>query len=235
MKYSGKVKTKFDEDIIHDLRTTFKKLRALLRWTGIDKKKYKAFKKIYHAAGDLRNIQVALQTLKKERDTNHLLKWLSDRLLKIKKKWLKIHQQKILHQLKNRTSKLQVSVNKRNFFRENSNKIKHFLKRNTVSDEAVHEVRKLMKDMQYVFLWCREKSESRNVDFINISFTQLKRLNKKAGHYIDTCCVLMLLNEYKEEEKNKESVTKTNAIVRKINKNKSLYKRQLLSMLCKQI
>ena len=54
-KYTGEAGVKFDEDVIHELRTTFKKLRALLRWQNTDKNIYSIFKKIYDVAGELRN------------------------------------------------------------------------------------------------------------------------------------------------------------------------------------
>src|SRR3954471_14443867 len=88
-RYTRKVDNSFDPGTVHDLRSTFKKLRALLRWQRAGKKAYKCFKTTYDKAGDIRNIQVAQEMLKKENYIDAGFNdWLSAMLERLKKEWV---------------------------------------------------------------------------------------------------------------------------------------------------
>jgi len=65
--HADNVASQFDAETIHKLRTTCKKLRALLRWQKIDRKTHTAFKKTYHLAGEIRIIHVAKEMLTKDK------------------------------------------------------------------------------------------------------------------------------------------------------------------------
>src|SRR5882757_9606063 len=88
VKYTKKTGVKFDPDVIHALRTTLKKVRALLRWQGINKKIFVPYKKIYEAAGELRNIQVAKKKLQNVKDIpQHFKRRLLVMLAQLKQDW----------------------------------------------------------------------------------------------------------------------------------------------------
>lgn len=61
---SQKVAADFSVDDIHELRVEAKKLRALLRLAGPDDRRFpKAFRHIYRAAGEIRNLQLLRRRL----------------------------------------------------------------------------------------------------------------------------------------------------------------------------
>src|SRR5436853_2099138 len=119
-KHSDHVAGQFDGATIHKLRTTFKKLRALLRWQKVDKKFYKPVRKIYQLAGEIRIIQVAKEMLVKETTTMSAFNtWLSSRLTDKKKEWNEQYDEKIFHRLQHWLEHLHVPMrSNKKFFSE---------------------------------------------------------------------------------------------------------------------
>jgi len=77
----------FNPDTIHELRTGFKKLRALFRWQQVSKQRYDRLKKIYALAGEIRNIQVTQEIVKDEPGIPEFNNWLAGKLILLQKDW----------------------------------------------------------------------------------------------------------------------------------------------------
>ena len=69
---SKKVAAGFSADSVHELRVEAKKLRALLRLAGPDNRRFpKGFRRIYQAAGEIRNLQLLRMRLTAFRTDDH--------------------------------------------------------------------------------------------------------------------------------------------------------------------
>ena len=229
-KYSEKAGVKFDAEIIHELRTTFKKLRALLRWQKMDKEVYDAFKKIYDAAGRLRNIQVAKEMLKKEKNIPHAFKaWLTITLLQLKEEWDEVYDKKILIQLQENIRNLQITPTKhKKFFSKKIQNILNILSITPVTDDAIHDIRKMTKDMQYVMEWWKEKTGESKTLIQNISIKRLKNIGTQIGEYNDKRTLLNLLISYSQQEKDPALINEISPVIYKWQHYKVLQKEKLL-------
>jgi len=229
-KYSEKAGVKFDADIIHELRTTFKKFRALLRWQKIDKEVYAAFKKIYDTAGRLRNIQVAKEMLKKEKNIPYAFKaWLTITLLQLKEEWDEVYDKKIPMQLREDVSNLQITPTKhKKFFSKKIQTILNILSITPVSDDSIHDIRKMVKDMQYVLEWWKDKKGGSKTLLRNISIKQLKTIGTLIGEYNDKRTLLNLLISYSQQEKDPALINEISPVIYKWQHYKVLQKEKLL-------
>jgi CHAD domain-containing protein len=193
-----KVGISFDPDIIHDLRTGFKKIRALLRWQRIEKKEYNSFKETYDKAGGIRNIQVAEKMLKKENFISITFNdWLSGALMNLKEQWAAPVREKTAQQLLHNILELKAGFSKhKKFFERNIKNIHLAIRSNTITDTSIHDTRKRMKDMQYILLWWKKKRGKPMKGLKDISIKQLKELGEQIGAYNDMAMLIMLLKNY---------------------------------------
>jgi CHAD domain-containing protein len=231
-KNSREIEIKFDPDLIHALRTGFKKMRALLRWQRTDKKIYKPFKKIYDAAGEIRIIQVAKEMLRKERQVPQVFKnWLSLRSVKKKKKWNSVYHKKTLIRLQQKINHLRVRhIVDKHFFQKRIKQVVQIISTGAVPDETLHDARKLAKDMQYVLEWSKKK-DIRKTLAKNITVSQLKNTGKQIGRYNDTRMLLLLLTAYIKQETNKRLISGINPMINKWQRNKTKEKEKLIQRL----
>ena len=231
-KYCGEVGVKFDADIIHELRTTFKKFRALLRWRKIDKNVYSGFKKLYEASGELRNIQVVNEMLKKEKDIPELFKrWLSTTIIHLQKQWDDQYEKEILKQLLQDVEDLKIKPGKhKKFFSKRINRILHIINTDPVSDDDIHEIRKMTKDMQYVLEWWKKKKGSTPL-VMNISIKELQNIGKRIGEYNDKRMLIILSTDYIRQEKEPGLVNDINSLLNKWQKEKEWQKDKLMMKL----
>ncbi len=148
-----------DAEVIHRLRVSFKKLRALIRLAasadGADKKLQvpEGLKHIYHAAGEVRNLQLYRQViLPFFKDTDSYpdivtgeVDHASVQLIRVIRHF-KFHKarREILHRM---PSKLPGKVLNR-FIRNKTKEIDELLK-NDIPDEDMHSIRKALKDISY--------------------------------------------------------------------------------------
>lgn len=148
-----------DAEVIHRLRVGFKKLRALIRLAasahGADKKLQvpEGLKNIYHAAGEVRNLQLYRQAiLPFFKDTDSYptivtgeIDHASAQLTRAIKDF-KFHKarREILHRL---PSKLPGKVLDR-FIKDKTEVINELLKKD-MPDEDMHSIRKALKDISY--------------------------------------------------------------------------------------
>ena len=231
-KCSEQIASKFAPDIIHALRTTFKKLRALLRWQKANKKIYLPFKKLYDVAGEIRVAQVAGEMLNKEGATPRVFKkWLAIRSVEKKKRWDKFYDEKILSRLQQKLEDLRVHrQGNACFFKKRIKEIGQIINADPVADTALHDIRKKLKDMQYTLEWHKNKSNPKDLTKM-MPVAQLKNIGKQIGTYNDTRMLLVLLNTYVKQENKNGSIDTVNPLIHKWRQNKAAQKEKLLQQL----
>jgi CHAD domain-containing protein len=86
----------FDDEHIHKMRTTVKKMRALSRWMGIPPQVMKGYvRKVYRAAGKIRDAQLLLKSIATEDNVPPPFRtWLEARLEEMKMEWSRIYDEK---------------------------------------------------------------------------------------------------------------------------------------------
>ena len=223
----------FDPDNIHELRTTYKKIRALLRWQKAGKKSYKEFKNMYDVAGELRNIQVAKEMIKKEKDVplmfNH---WLSYRLIALKKEWEKACDEKILQRFRKNIKSLEITpIKNKEFVTKRVKAISDLRDINPLTDIAIHDIRKMTKDLQYVLEWWDKHQEGLEPLTKDISITQLKKMGERIGIYNDKRMLLLLFIGYAQQEKDPILIDQINLVMDKWQQEKIFQKENLIGWL----
>ncbi len=181
-----------DEEIIHQLRVSLKKIKAILLFlSSLHPAKAKQIRKkvqlIFHAAGSIREAQLQLQWLKKKRYL-HLIESasLAQRIAEDEELFL---QQKALFQ------KLLTSI------REDVLKQIHKIKSSVVTEYAVqlkeelheqvnhvvkddwHELRKLSKQLLYAHHWIGEQDKLKVMTVL--SFHTIDQLQEQIGMWHD--------------------------------------------------
>jgi CHAD domain-containing protein len=232
LKYSSHTGDEFDQEIIHSLRTSFKKLRALLRWQQVDKKILVSFKKIYAAAGQLRNIQVVQEILPEEHTTGIFTNWLSARLVKSQDEWNKVYERKTGIQFFEKLEKVKLNPRThRSFFSKKIKEINKILSIDPVPDVLLHEVRKLCKDMQYVLEYVAKKENFPGSRLIHMPVKKLITITRKIGEYNDKRMLVSLLTACASQLKEPDLKREIRTILDKQRQEKELQKKKLLSLL----
>ncbi len=229
-KYTRKIQSAFDATKIHKLRIAFKKLRALLRWQKADKRIFNSYKKIYTLAGSLRNIQVAKKMILHEMDIPVAFKsWLSTEFFRLRKEWNNLDYEKQLRQLKNRLQKIELSSKKNaRYFDKKADKITIGMDVASISDSAIHGIRKQAKDIQYsVKYWSSKKQK----DFLNnnLPAKTLKSISSQIGKYNDHRILIQFLESFARESGDQTAIKRISPVIERLQHHKSLRKLRLLS------
>lgn len=144
-------------DNIHDLRVSYKKLRALLRATGIEDALPVALKDLYHKAGEMRDLQLYIDQLKtlNERKANAPVEYIANLSVKVNELHAELSQaidnldQKgIINSLQQR---IPDSIKKKNIwsFADVKKSAAQTLHAVAKTDEEIHQIRKYLKDAIY--------------------------------------------------------------------------------------
>jgi hypothetical protein len=224
----------YNPTCIHNLRTTFKKTRALLRWQKINKKVYSGFKKIYDLAGMLRNTRVTQQILAKEEYAYEgFQNWLLIQNNLDKNQWDVLNLNKILHRFEKNIENIRLNPRQnKSFFTGRAEKIKSILHLKNIPDAHLHEIRKMAKDMQYVITW-RSTKTGKKKRVSKVPVTVLKKTGELAGIYNDKRSSLALLTTYVKQENDDAPVKEIMPLVSKWRQAKLIEKRKLIDTLCK--
>lgn len=189
----------FDVDKVHDMRTSVKEYRALLRWAGKDKCQLPGkFKRLYRVAGEIRNTQVLAGTLEKEgRLTAGLQSWMQVHLALLEGEWSYYCSQAI-RQLKKRSEKYRFKKvgedDLAQFIAEKRKAAARLLLDPTVPDDQLHELRKLYKDMSLVIAWYDHRSSA---GVGEEEWQRVKEIGRLAGELNDIRVGLELLQAYR--------------------------------------
>jgi CHAD domain-containing protein len=223
----------FDADNIHDIRTTYKKIRALLRWQKTGNKIYKSFKNIYDVAGKLRNIQVAKQMIRKEKESPRMFNhWLTLNLVTLKKEWEKAADNKIIERFKSDIQNLRITtIKNKKFLDKRMNAITAMLESIPITDLVIHDTRKMIKDLQYILEWWQKHRKGSKPLIMNVSIRQLKKIGKRIGEYNDKRMLLLLFTEYAHQEKDPLLMNQINLLMDKWQQEKIVQKEKLITWL----
>lgn len=210
------VNRSYDGDTIHDLRTIYKKLRALFRWQKINKKKYSSLKKIYAASGEIRNLQVTQKRIKNPGDLAGFSYWLDTSLLNFKAEWQKTgtHKQLTVFRKNIQHLKIKPSLHK-NFIRKKIKLILRILNLAEISNELIHNIRKAVKDIQYIYEYLFQIEKRKNVA---AKLSRLKAISNKIGEYIDLVTAVNLFDTYIAQEKEELLLIKASVVKEQLNK-----------------
>lgn len=179
----------FDADDNHDFRVGVKKLRAFIRLTNRNKIP-KPIKKFYRLVGELRNIQLHEQRVQSfSDDLEPYLETLHQEERSLRKKAmhsaplsLKRFQKKLVH---NAPAKL-TQEEKTGFLKQNISRLAQLLALPYYSDEDLHEIRKVLKDIMYNFDYLKDAMLPAPLN--NLQF--MKELTDKLGDFHDLVLAL---------------------------------------------
>lgn len=203
-KHLAEIDKNFDPAAIHNFRVEIKRLRAFTRLmnagkTGNKVKPGKKLEAFYACTGTIRNLQLFIQNVPKSCEKLELLKPVS--FLQVLNKELETEKAKALH-LATRISvnrseeKLEQGLPARltpvkiqSFIETRYGRLSQLLALTVYHDEALHEMRKILKDFLYVW------------DFIDIyptpvfyaGFLELQNietLTEKLGDFHDLCMAI---------------------------------------------
>jgi CHAD domain-containing protein len=159
-KYSKKMKDEFDEETIHNLRVNYKKLRSFLRMLRLraaqpaELKFSHSLKKLYAAAGKIRDRQLCLKRVKEtsktlaRQKTNELKKEIKDLGHKDDfpgKKELQALEENMIDHLPSASITLP-----RDFISQKLETVRGIQARGTYNDTELHTIRKCLKDIFYI-------------------------------------------------------------------------------------
>jgi CHAD domain-containing protein len=196
--------TFFDADDVHSFRTHVKKLRAFLRWLGRDKKKLPAsFQEIYHISGELRDIQVLMNSLEQSKEApSAFVAWLKDNAGRLRQLWDDTYHPRIIRrleqQLQHPPMKKPTAGRLKSFFNNGVEEIEAVVYLPAPDDEELHDMRKRLKEMYYVYDWGKGHDYAPQND---PTPELLQKLGDDCGDFNDRRVALLLLHAYIQQEK----------------------------------
>jgi len=203
IRRSVSVSTFFDEDDVHAFRTHVKKLRAYLRWLGKDLRSLPpSFKEIYRVSGELRDVQVLLKYMEeKQVHCPAFAGWLRDNAGRLQQLWDNTYDPAVVRRLERRLRdpplKKPTARRLQSFFNDRTAKIESIVLLPAPADEDLHDIRKELKDMYFVYAWGQKNDCA---DERDETPGLLKQLGEQCGEFNDRRIALALLAAYLQEE-----------------------------------
>ncbi|WP_161499175.1 CHAD domain-containing protein [Flavipsychrobacter stenotrophus] len=199
-----RIKAMPDGEAIHTMRVSFKQLRALLRVSGhyiVLKKKrvFKQFKKLYCAAGAVRDMDIYTLAVEqyftpitihswKEKQSGYTTHLQNELLLAIAAFDIGKLTGVITHTMKHDVGQSEL----REFIWQEINSVAQELSK-PMSDAAVHEIRKHYKDILYALPYLRRNGHNKE---LRCKKKKVTAMADRLGEYVDTCTKL---NQLKRE------------------------------------
>ncbi len=179
------------EEDIHQFRVNYKKLRALLRMLHHNKARLpKCFKRLYTAAGSIRDLQLHYQTLSTyfgQQNTlpviymSHILQATTDACTQFDRLYKHCSFSRLMHVI---NTHIPHSYHKKlGHWQEDNLQAIALRLSHELCDEDIHDIRKHVKDLLYTQQYLHLKK-----DYNPIAQT--------IGNYIDHCVLLQLLDVY---------------------------------------
>lgn len=192
VKLARTVSPAFDEERIHKMRTTVKKMKALADWSGAQP--INIFRKYYKSAGRIRNVQLLVNKIKRREIevTPSFHNWLEERLHLLKVSWQQqFTEENISKQFKKLKRSLRGASRSKpeEFAVEKKNQLIHLKTNRPLSDEQIHSGRKTMKAIDYLNRWENKQSDE-----------SIKEISEATGNFMDTCSEIELLELYIDQE-----------------------------------
>jgi len=193
----------FNADDVHSFRTHIKKIRAFLHWLGRDKNQLPpALIEIYRISGELRDIQVLLKSMEDNKEnTPAFTAWLKDNAGRLQQLWDDHYHPRIIRRLQRQLQqpdlKKPTASRMQSFFNAGVEKIESVVYLPAPDDEELHEMRKRLKEMYYIYDWGKDHDYTQSDD---ATPELLKKLGEDCGHFNDIRIALVLLNAYIQQE-----------------------------------
>lgn len=207
-KISAEVAPGFEEEKIHKMRTTVKKIRALAHWTGFPLGK--SFRKIYKVAGKIRETQLLINN--KEVLPDAFSNWLQNRLVQLEDEWTRLYKKEEIKKQVNKLhkkSRLLQSHSVEKFSKEKNETLHVFKNQRPLGDEQIHNGRKSIKEIDYVNSWL---SKQDNLPHEIASEKTLKKVTDDTGNFMDVVSAIKLLDEYISQEPDEANRTAANVL-----------------------
>lgn len=200
------------EEVVHDFRVEFKKLRALLRLSNKTPTP-PALKVLYAAAGRLRELQLQQQAMQQKVPANKApgfytvlnkqLQFAADTL----KQKAGINYDKVFNKIAGKFPKNLSEKQIRSFLHKKKAALLTLVQLRNKKDEDIHEARKLVKDIMYSFHTIEQLKLTGAVSLTAEDKLRLHILSDELGKFQDCCTLLSLLklSKYRllpEAEKN---------------------------------
>lgn len=234
IRQSVSVSVFFDEDEVHIFRTHVKKLRAFFHWLSDDKKPLSSsFKEIYHISGELRDIQVLLKSMEeKKEDIPAFTAWLRDNAGRLQQLWDDNYDPAVIRRLQasiqKPTLKKPTARRLRSFFNKRVGKIESIVFLPAPADDDLHDIRKELKDMYFVYDWGK-KNDCADED--DTTPETLKELGEECGQFNDKRIALTLLGAYIQQEQQPEARQAAEQLQQQWEKERLAHKARLLEKL----
>jgi hypothetical protein len=222
VKLAGEVYPDFNEDKIHKIRTTIKKMRAIGVWMNTPVKKF--FENYYKLLGEIRDAQLVLSKIKSGiyivpvTFTN----WLVSSLHHLKEDWQQNFEEK---KAKKQLMKLANTLDNKNQngkhslkFEKNKNEsLASFMHARPISDDQIHSGRKTIKQIDFLNKWEKKYSGE-----------HMKKLSDEAGNFMDRISAIKLLQRYIAHETDASKIKDAELVLESWKNSKDLEKDQLL-------
>ena len=185
----------FDKNSIHNFRVTVKSLRSFLRLLRMyihkpSLKMPKKFKRLYHIAGAIRDIQLEIETISNKQSVMpEYLDKLGRMLDQQKNEWRKYYSKKTIRKLEDKLTKptyetLQPEILEK-FFNDRTAAIGNTVQNSTPTDSQVHNVRKKIKDILYTAKLADKELHGFNKQTEKLPLKQLDKIAGNIGDYHD--------------------------------------------------
>lgn len=193
-----------EKETIHNFRVSIKSLRALLRLLNYQHPEYKVklskrLKTLYHIAGNIRDAQLQLEYIAMQQYDLPLYRAkLQQTIDEYTREWSKAYSKKVFHNLEKRLLKNQYHPlhkdDVQTFIDANFSSIVLPEKGILFTSKNIHDVRKHLKDIQYVIRTIREKAIS--VLPGKLQPENLDELTSAIGKYLDERLMYRDLNAF---------------------------------------
>lgn len=231
IRHSVSISTFFDADDVHSFRTHVKKLRAFLHWLGRDKSGLpSSFKELYRISGELRDIQVLLKNMEEKEVTNPVFSaWLRDNAARLQQLWDDTYDPAVIRRLQRALQypelKKPTARRLRAYFNERVEKIESIVYLPAPADDDLHNIRKELKDLYFVYVWGQKNNFADEDDPIPES---LKQLGEQCGQFNDRRVALTLLGAYIQQEQEMDARQSAESMQRQWEEERLSHKRELL-------
>lgn len=170
------------------------------------------------------------------------MRWLATAIDKEERGWKEIYREKTLLKLRKKLSKVELrkpgTKSLQFFFTKRMHKVQGIVALPSATDDMLHEVRKMLKDMLYIRQWCKKNWPAGFNVTAKFSLPQLEKLVDLAGNYNDNRTAMLLIDGYLKEEKSDREIKAARSVQKKQARQKVILKKQLLVSLiqfCKRV
>jgi CHAD domain-containing protein len=251
-KYSKKIAEDSDVEEIREFRVEYKKLRAFFRMlsqrneAGEEIKIAKELKSFYHVSGSIRDLQLQLQRIKEvtkqeAKKPSAYLALLQKEIKKLKPELTELFEKKPVSESKKKTDKAMPDKfflrNYKDFIHQKWDTAGTIIKRGYFSDDNIHSIRKILKDLFYNLKAYRETDhdlpssgiwKGKDEHYVHILLDQL-------GNFQDRSTAIALLKSYWINSLNSHEQVLLNRIKKTWLKEKRSMKNLLMTKLKKDI